>query len=58
VLVSSHQLAELGQTVDDVLIIHHGRLIARGPTADLLAEHSSSTLEGLFLDIVSGGLPT
>lgn len=55
VLVSSHQLAELAQTVDDVVIIHHGRLITRGPTADLLAEHRSSTLEALFLDIVTGG---
>ena len=55
VLVSSHQLAELAQTVDDVMIIDHGRLIARGATADLLAEHRSSTLEGLFLDIVTGG---
>jgi ABC-2 type transport system ATP-binding protein len=55
VLVSSHQLAELAQTVDDVIIIDHGRLRARGATAELLAEHRSATLEGLFLDIVSGG---
>jgi ABC-2 type transport system ATP-binding protein len=58
VLVSSHQLAELAQTVDDVLIIDQGHLIARGATADLLAQHHSSTLEDLFLDIVSGGTPS
>lgn len=57
VLVSSHQLAELAKTVDEVLILDHGRLIARGATADLLAEHKSSTLEDLFLDIVTGGTP-
>jgi ABC-2 type transport system ATP-binding protein len=31
VLVSSHVLAEVAQTVDDVLVIHHGRLIEQGP---------------------------
>ena len=53
VLVSSHHLAELGQTVDDILIIDRGRLIARGATADLLAEHKSANLEELFLDIIN-----
>jgi ABC-2 type transport system ATP-binding protein len=55
VLVSSHQLAELAQTVDDVILIDHGRLIARGPTADLMARHQSGSLEDLFLDLVSNG---
>jgi ABC-2 type transport system ATP-binding protein len=35
VLVSSHVLAEVEQTVDDVLIMHHGRLMANGPIAEL-----------------------
>jgi ABC-2 type transport system ATP-binding protein len=29
VLVSSHQLAELAQTVDEVVVIDHGRLVTR-----------------------------
>jgi ABC-2 type transport system ATP-binding protein len=53
VLVSSHQLAELGQTVDDVVFIHAGRLVARGTCADLMREHSVDTLEQLFLEVVS-----
>jgi ABC-2 type transport system ATP-binding protein len=52
-LVSSHQLAELAQTVDDVILIDHGRLVARGSTADLMARHQSASLEELFLDLVS-----
>ena len=32
VLVSSHILAEVAQTADDVVIIHHGRTIARPPS--------------------------
>jgi ABC-2 type transport system ATP-binding protein len=35
VLVSSHVLAEVAQTVDEVVIIHHGRLVAQGPVAEL-----------------------
>jgi ABC-2 type transport system ATP-binding protein len=54
VLVSSHQLAELGATVDDVVVLHRGRLIARGPTSALLAQHRSTSLEDLFLDLVNG----
>jgi ABC-2 type transport system ATP-binding protein len=37
VLVSSHVLAEVAQTVDEVVIIHHGRLVAQGPVAELAA---------------------
>jgi ABC-2 type transport system ATP-binding protein len=35
VLVSSHLLSEVAQTVDDVVIIAGGALVARGPVADL-----------------------
>ena len=38
VLVSSHVLAEVEQTVDDVLVIHRGRLVKSGPIASLTAE--------------------
>lgn len=35
VLVSSHALAEVQQTVDDVVIVNHGRLVHAGALADL-----------------------
>ena len=35
VLVSSHLLAEVAQTVDSVVIIDGGRLVAQGPVAEL-----------------------
>jgi ABC-2 type transport system ATP-binding protein len=54
-LVSSHQLAELAQTADDVILIHRGRLVARGSTAELMVRHQSASLEELFLDLVSNG---
>jgi ABC-2 type transport system ATP-binding protein len=53
VFVSSHLLAELAQTVDDVVIINHGRLVAAGPMADLLGRAGAASLEDLFLDTTS-----
>jgi ABC-2 type transport system ATP-binding protein len=38
ILVSSHLLSEVRQTVDDVVIISRGRLIRQGPLADLSGE--------------------
>jgi ABC-2 type transport system ATP-binding protein len=35
VLISSHHLAEVAQTVDQVVVIHHGRLIAESPLQEL-----------------------
>ncbi|HJU97494.1 MAG TPA: ATP-binding cassette domain-containing protein [Jiangellaceae bacterium] len=58
VLVSSHLLAELAQTVDDVIVIDHGRLVVHGPMSELLDTHRSSTLEDLFLDLISKGSPS
>jgi len=42
VLVSSHVLAEVAQTVDQVLIISHGRLVAESPLAQLTARVTGS----------------
>ncbi|MGI8574111.1 MAG: ABC transporter ATP-binding protein [Egibacteraceae bacterium] len=36
VLVSSHVLAEVAQTVDDVVVISRGRLVHQGPMRDLI----------------------
>jgi ABC-2 type transport system ATP-binding protein len=51
ILVSSHQLAEMQNTVDDVLIINKGRLIAQGTMADVRGE---GTLEEAFLRLTEG----
>jgi len=42
VLVSSHLLAEMAQTVDDVVIVSQGVLRAQGPLASLVAQSRSS----------------
>jgi ABC-2 type transport system ATP-binding protein len=54
VFVSSHLLAELAQTVDDVVLINHGRLVTAGPMAELLGRAGAASLEGFFLHATSG----
>ena len=41
ILVSSHMLQEVEQTVDDVVIIANGRLVKQGSTADLHGEQTA-----------------
>ena len=48
VFVSSHLLAELAQTVDDVVLINHGRLVAAGPMAAPAPEHRRRLARGLL----------
>jgi ABC-2 type transport system ATP-binding protein len=49
VLVSSHLLAEVAQTVDHVLIVNHGRLLAAGPLHEITRGRDS--LETVYLEL-------
>jgi ABC-2 type transport system ATP-binding protein len=60
VLVSSHVLAEIAQTVDRVMIINRGRIVASAPLEQLTSEQlggrrrrplRSLTLEDVYLDL-------
>jgi ABC-2 type transport system ATP-binding protein len=55
VLVSSHMLAEVAQTVDDALIIDRGRLLSRIRLAEL--PDGPDALEELYLELTAGGVP-
>lgn len=52
ILVSSHQLAEMQSTVDDVIIMNHGMLMAQGSMAEIIGDR---TLEDAFLKLTAGG---
>jgi ABC-2 type transport system ATP-binding protein len=52
ILVSSHQLAEMQNTVDDVLIINNGQLIASGEIQKVVGYGS---LEEAFLKLTGAG---
>jgi ABC-2 type transport system ATP-binding protein len=49
VLISSHILAEVAQTVDQVVIIDHGRLLAQGTLDELTGD--GQTLEDVYLEL-------
>jgi ABC-2 type transport system ATP-binding protein len=54
VLVSSHLLAEVAQTVDEVVIINRGRLVASGRIHELTRPGQS--LEDAYLELTSGAI--
>jgi ABC-2 type transport system ATP-binding protein len=53
VFISSHHLAEVAQTVDRVVIINRGRLVADAPLSALIADQPGS-LEDVFLELTAG----
>jgi ABC-2 type transport system ATP-binding protein len=53
VLLASHMLAEIAQTVDQVLIIDHGRRIASGRLDELTG--GDKTLEDTYLELTRSG---
>ena len=52
VLLSSHLMGELAETVDDVVVINHGRIASRGTLAEVTGRHR--TLEDAFFALTSG----
>ena len=55
VLISSHVLAEIAQTVDRIMIIDRGRLVRAGSLDELTAD--GRTLESVYLDLVARTTP-
>ncbi|HMH94619.1 MAG TPA: AAA family ATPase, partial [Streptosporangiaceae bacterium] len=51
VLISSHMLAEVAQTVDQVVIVDRGRAVAQSGLAELTA---GADLEDVFLRLTAG----
>jgi ABC-2 type transport system ATP-binding protein len=51
VLVSSHALAEIAQTADDIVVLSHGRSVLQAPLETLLAGHPASALEDIYLQL-------
>jgi ABC-2 type transport system ATP-binding protein len=52
VLVSSHQLAEIEQVADDLVVIAAGRVVARGTLESVIGAHGG--LEEAFLELTEG----
>ncbi|AGM07351.1 ABC transporter ATP-binding protein [Amycolatopsis keratiniphila] len=54
VLLSSHLMGELSETVDDVVVIDGGRIVARGTLAEVVGRHRS--LEDAFFALTTGAV--
>jgi ABC-2 type transport system ATP-binding protein len=52
VLVSSHQLAEVEQLADDLVVIAAGRVMASGPLESVIGAHAG--LEEAFMELTAG----
>jgi ABC-2 type transport system ATP-binding protein len=55
VLLSSHLMGELAETVDDVVIINEGKIVADGTLDEVTGSHR--TLEDAFFARTTGGAP-
>lgn len=55
VLFSTHLLSLAEEIADEVVLIHHGKILATGPIASLLAHYSCQTLEQLWLQLTKQG---
>jgi sodium transport system ATP-binding protein len=53
ILLSSHVMQEIAALTDEIVIIAHGRLAARGSPAALRQEFGQEDLEQVFVDAVS-----
>jgi ABC-2 type transport system ATP-binding protein len=51
VLISSHVLAEVAQTVDQIIVINRGRIVATDPLAELT--DNGRTLENAYLELTA-----
>lgn len=54
-LYTSHNMRDVEAVCDRVIFIHHGRVIAEGTPAEVVARSSHGSLEELFIRLARGG---
>ncbi len=54
ILLASHDMREVEQLCQNVLLLKHGKLVEEGSPKDLLQKYDRKTLEEVFLDINRG----
>ncbi len=50
-LMTSHDMSDVERLCDRVVFLSHGKVIADGTAAEVLAKHGSNDLESMFLDL-------
>ncbi len=51
VVYTSHNMMEVEALCDRILFLHHGRILAQGTPADVVASYGKENLEGVFLHV-------
>jgi ABC-2 type transport system ATP-binding protein len=51
ILLTTHDLDEAARLADRIGILHQGRLVAEGTTAELAARHGTTSLEDVFMTV-------
>jgi sodium transport system ATP-binding protein len=54
-LFSSHVMQEVGALCDRIVIVNHGRIVAEGTMAQLMAMSGATTLEDAFVNLLGTG---
>ncbi len=55
IVFSTHVMQEVSALCDTIVILGHGRVVASGDCAHLLARSGKSTLEDAFVDLLGSG---
>ena len=55
ILHTSHNMREVEAFCDRIVFLHHGRKIAEGPPAEVLARAKSRSLDEVFIRVAAGG---
>jgi len=55
ILMASHNMPEVERMCDQVLMMQRGRIVDRGPPAELIARYGRATMEEVFLHIARSG---
>jgi ABC-2 type transport system ATP-binding protein len=53
-LVTSHDMNEVERLCERIVFLQHGRVVADGTSAEILAEHGHGSLEDVFLHLAAG----
>jgi sodium transport system ATP-binding protein len=54
-LFSSHVMQEVAALCDSIVVLAHGRVVAQGTAAELLAQAGAATLEDAFVGLIGSG---
>jgi sodium transport system ATP-binding protein len=55
ILFSTHVMQEVSALCDTIVILGHGRVVARGDAEQILAQSGKATLEDAFVSLLGSG---